>query len=187
MPSQAEWRRTAVLLREGDTWYWTEPMERWASLPCPTTTFDIEGFSIRYMITVFYDKNKDTNTPTYVHQAKVTEDKKWTAITLTDEGRLCKMDFGGRSRTVDESGTGVRAGSTRPPDIPGDAYEFLRRGKKKDPATSSAAPVTVGVEPGSHPTSRDFEREAVTSEAFYVSPTTISQAGVVVFENSDAL
>ena len=154
VPSQAEWRCTAVLLREEDTWYWTEPMEHWASLPCPTTTFDIEGFSIRYMITVFYDKNKDTNTPTYVHKTKVTEDKKWTAITLTDEGRLCKMDFGGRWRTVDESGTEVRAGSTRPPDIPGDAYEFLRRGKKKDPATSSAAPVTVGVEPGSHPKSK---------------------------------
>ena len=27
VPSQAEWRRTAVLLREEDTWYWTEPME----------------------------------------------------------------------------------------------------------------------------------------------------------------
>ena len=102
------------------------------------------------MITMFYDKNKGPNTPTYVHKTKVSDDKKWTEITLTDEGRLCKMDFGGRWRTVDESGTGVRVGSTRPPDIPADAYEFLRRGKKKDPATSSAAPVSVGVEPGSH-------------------------------------
>ena len=32
VPSQAEWRRTAVLLREEDTWYWAGPIEHWASL-----------------------------------------------------------------------------------------------------------------------------------------------------------
>ena len=60
------------------------------------------------------------------------------------------MDFDGRWRTVDESGTGLRAGTTRPPDMPSDAYEYLKRGRGKDPATSSAAPVMVGVEHGSH-------------------------------------
>ena len=60
------------------------------------------------------------------------------------------MDFGGRWRTVDESGTGLRAGTSRPPDMPSDAYEYLQRGKPKDTASSSAAPVMVGVENGSH-------------------------------------
>ena len=39
---------------------------------------------------------------------------------------------------------------SRPPDMPSDAYEYLQRGKPKDPASSSAAPVMVGVERGSH-------------------------------------
>ncbi len=60
------------------------------------------------------------------------------------------MYFGGRWRTVDESGTGLRAGTSRPPDMPGEAYEYMQRGKPKDPASSSAAPVLVGVAHGSH-------------------------------------
>ena len=151
VPSQAEWRRTAVQLREEeDVWYWTEPIEHWASKPNANTPFSIDGFSIRYTITVFYDKNIIGDTPTYFHKTKVAEDRKWTSISLTDDGRLCKMDFGGRWRTVDESGTGLRAGTSRPPDMPSDAYEYLQRGKRKDPASSSAAPVMVGVEHGSH-------------------------------------
>ena len=54
---------------------------------------------------------------------------------MTDEGKLCKMDFGGRWRTVDESGTGLRAGTSRLPNMPSDAYEYLQRGKSKDPAS----------------------------------------------------
>ena len=45
---------------------------------------------------------------------------------------------------------GLRAGTSRPPDMPSDAYEYLQRGRPKDPASSSAAPVMVGVEHGSH-------------------------------------
>ena len=49
VPSQAEWRRTAVQLREEeDIWYWTEPIEHWASKPNATTAFSFDGFSVRY-------------------------------------------------------------------------------------------------------------------------------------------
>ena len=59
------------------------------------------------------------------------------------------MDFGGRWRTVDEAGTGLRAGTSRPPDMPSDAHEYRQRGKPKDPASSSSARVMVGGEHGS--------------------------------------
>ncbi len=85
VPSQAEWRRTVVQLREEeDVWYWTEPIEHWGSKPNATTTFSIDGFSVRYTITIFYDKNISSDTPTYVHKTKVAEDRKWTCISMTD-------------------------------------------------------------------------------------------------------
>ncbi len=42
VPSQAEWRRTAVLLREEETWYWAGPVENWATLSDPNLEFTIE-------------------------------------------------------------------------------------------------------------------------------------------------
>ena len=83
----------------------------------------IEGLTIRYAITIFYDKNKEGDIPTYVHRSKIEGEAPWTDITLADDGRLCLRDMGSRWRTVDESGTGCRAGSSRPPDIPADAYD----------------------------------------------------------------
>ena len=35
VPSQAEWRRVAVQLREEDQWNWTGPLEHWAAMPHP--------------------------------------------------------------------------------------------------------------------------------------------------------
>ena len=35
VPSQAEYRRTASQVREEDSWYWTGPVEHWASLIDP--------------------------------------------------------------------------------------------------------------------------------------------------------
>ena len=94
-------------------------------------TFTIEGFTVRYTVTIFYDLNGDDGAPTYLHKSKTTADE--TRISLTDEGRLCKLDLGGRWRTVDESGTGLRAGSTRPPDIPSDAYELRKKRAQREP------------------------------------------------------
>ena len=144
--SQANWRRTAVLTREADEWYWTGPIEEWEQLPDPTEEFHFEGYAIRYVITVFYDKNGVDGSPTYVPN-KVADEYH---ITFAEDGRLCKQDLGGRWRTVDESGTGIRAGSSRPPNIPSDAHEFMRRSRgSTDAAPSQAAPVTLGVEHGS--------------------------------------
>ena len=117
VPSQAEWRRTAVLLREEDIWYWAGPLEHWAVLPDPTPLFTIEGFTVRYTVTLFYDRNREDGEPSYMHKSKKPDVACFWDITMADDGRLCKKDLGGRWRTVDESGTGVRAGSTRPPDI----------------------------------------------------------------------
>ena len=114
----------------------------------PTPAFTIEGFTIRYTVTIFYDQNREDGEPTYAHKSKLPDDRFWD-ITMGDDGRLRKKDLGGRWRTVDESGTGVRDGSTRPPDVPGDAYELLRKAKKDKgpdtPASSSAVPVTLNV------------------------------------------
>ena len=100
VPSQAEWRRTAVLLREEETWYWAGPVENCATLQHPTLEFTIEGFTIRYIITIFYDQSREDGEPTYVHKSKVPEDRRWD-ITLADDGRLCKQDMAGRWKTVD--------------------------------------------------------------------------------------
>ena len=151
VPSQADHRRTALQLREEDSWYWDGPVEHWVSLPDPTQELTVEGCTLRYTVTIFYDKNKEDDTPTYVHKSKVEEDKSWTDITLADDGKLCRKDMAGRWRTVDESGTGCRAGSSRPPDIPADAFELLRRGRKKDDPSSLAVPATAraGLSPSS--------------------------------------
>ena len=151
VPSQAEYRRTALQVREEDDWYWDCPVEHWVSLPDPIQEVTVEGFTLRYIITIFYDKNKEDDTPTYIHKSRVEEDKSWTDITLADDGRLCRKDMAGRWRTVDESGTGCRAGSTRPPDVPADAFEFLRRGHKKDDPSSLAVPASAetGLSPSS--------------------------------------
>ena len=50
---------------------------------------------------------------------------------MGDDGRLRKKDMAGRWRILDESGTGIRIGSKRPPNIPGDAYSVLTRIKRE--------------------------------------------------------
>ena len=55
VPSQAEYRRTVLQVREEDSWYWNDSVEHWASLPDPTQLVAVEGFTLRYTITIFYD------------------------------------------------------------------------------------------------------------------------------------
>ena len=88
VPSQAEWRRTAVLLREEDTWHWAGPLEHWSVLADPTPVFTIEGFTVRYTVTIFYDRNREDGEPTYVHKNKLPDDRFWD-ITMGDDGRWC--------------------------------------------------------------------------------------------------
>jgi hypothetical protein len=71
VPSQAEHRRTALQLREEDSWYWDGPVEHWASLLDPTQELTVEGCTLRYTVTIFYDKNKEDDTPTYIHKSRV--------------------------------------------------------------------------------------------------------------------
>ena len=62
VPSEAERRRTAVQLREEDKWYWTGPVENWTTVPHPNEELTMEGFTIRYMVTIFYDQNRRRRT-----------------------------------------------------------------------------------------------------------------------------
>ena len=111
----------------------------------PNQELTLDGFTIRYMVTIFYDQNRDDGEPSYKHKNRLDDARDWE-ITMGDDGGLCMKDLAGRRRTVDESGTRIRAGSTRPPDLPSDAYEILQRIKKdkasKGGASSSAAPAT---------------------------------------------
>ena len=143
VPSEADWRRTAVQLREEDQWYWTGPVENWATMPHPNEELTMEGFTIRYMVTIFYDQNREDGAPSYKHKTRLDDARDWE-ITMGDDGGLRKKDLSGRWRKVDESGTGIRTGSTRPPGIPGDLHEILTKSKKskasKGGASSSAVP-----------------------------------------------
>jgi hypothetical protein len=76
--------------------------------------------------TVFYDSKIGGDAP-YKHWPAIPEDRHEFEISLGDDGRLRKKDMARRWSTVDESGTGIRAGSKRPPDVPGDAYSVLTR------------------------------------------------------------
>ena len=68
------------------------------------------------------------------HWTVVPDDRHEFYISMGDDGRLRKKDMAGRWRIVDESGTGIRVRSKRPPNIPGDAYCVLTRTEREHDA-----------------------------------------------------
>ena len=72
----------------------------------PNQELTLEGFTVRYMVTIFYDQNRDDGEPSYKHKNRLDDARDWE-ITMGDDGGLCKKDLAGRWRTVDESGTGI--------------------------------------------------------------------------------
>ena len=79
----------------------------------------------KYQITVFYDEEFHGR-PTYLNKDDATADTRYTRIFLGPHGELVRSDLGDKWRKADQSGTGLRAGSARPPDAPADAFALLK-------------------------------------------------------------
>ena len=103
-------------------------MEHWPSLLDPSADLPLDSERVRYTVTLFYDQNKEPGKPTYPLRTVLPPDRVYWDISLMEDGRLCKQALGGRWRTVDESGTGIRAGSNRPPEVPRDAFSLMQKG-----------------------------------------------------------
>ena len=107
-------------------WFWISPLERCEDMPGHDREILHGERKVIGSATVFYDPKIGGDAP-YKHWTAVPEDRREFEVSLGDDGRPRKKDMAGRWRTVDESGTGIRVGSKRPPDMPGDAYSVLTR------------------------------------------------------------
>ncbi len=95
------------------------PMERWTELPAiPHLSKSTErSCDISPPCSATRTETMVTQL-TYVRRKDAPEEE-WDYRTfLRMEGELTRRDAGGRLRTLDETGTGMRKGSPRPPDIP---------------------------------------------------------------------